>query len=417
MRKWYLLLIFVILLLSGCNGTNVQTEEAEVYPVEFYTVSKQSVEQTISFTGTVMAREHLPIFPVVTGEVKKVHVQNGDQVEAGQLLVELEATEIHNSIEQAEAALQAAQAQLESAKAMRQQAIRQAELQLEQAQQAYQAVQSAEAPEIRLDEDNEQLREVLDPLVQMNQAQRERELQQAEMSVRAAQLALEQAQGTESVQAAEAAVQQAEVGLRIAQQQKKHTRLTAPIAGQVAELAVQEGQFVSPQLPLLSIVDLSRPYVHATVSEGQLQWIEVGQEVQIVLNALNSVTSGQISYISPLPAQQSRSYPVEISLAEAPDGVVPGMLARVTADLTSAEAQLMVPVDAVVYDQDRHVVFVITDGVARARPVTVGEELGEWLVIEDGLDEGEQIVVSGQYSLVDGAKVDIRKERHVDEIN
>ncbi|MDQ0339575.1 RND family efflux transporter MFP subunit [Caldalkalibacillus uzonensis] len=411
------LVILLVIVLSGCNTTAPEEPAAEErYPVDVLTVTEGTVEQTVTISGTVMASEQAAVFPSLPGEVKKVHVNNGDLVEAGQLLVELASQDIELSVEQAQAGLQAAEAQLASAKAMREQGIRQAEQQLAQARRSYELAQSDQSENLSLDIDEEnELTEALRPLLEMNTAQREMEIQQAEMAVKAAELALEQAKGTESVQAAEAAVHQAEIGVKMAEQQRQQLRIIAPISGQVTDLAVFVGQTVSPQMALMNVVDVSQPFIRATVSEAQLKWVQVGQEVDITVNAAGSRSVGQIRYISPIPGQQSRSYPLEVEWEEIPEGIVPGMIAQIELDLAEDKARLLVPIDAVLRQNDTYYVYVVEDGVAKQRAITPGEETAQWIVVQSGLEEGEQIVIQGQFSLYDGAQVNIRKERTIDE--
>ncbi|PIB52448.1 hypothetical protein AOA60_26375, partial [Pseudomonas sp. 2822-17] len=86
----------------------------------------------------------MPVIPLLNGEVVEVHIENGAFVEKGDVLVELDATDMDLNLAQAQAGLDAAEASLESAKNMRKQSIKQAEIQLEQAEDIYDMILEAE---------------------------------------------------------------------------------------------------------------------------------------------------------------------------------------------------------------------------------------------------------------------------------
>ncbi len=366
----------------------------------------------LKLTGHIMAGAHMAILPMLQGEIKAIHVDNGDTVERGDSLFEIDATDAELNISQARAGLDAAEASLTSAKNMRGQSIKQAEMQLEQAQNANKMIAEAEsAVEMDLSDVPEELHAVLESVVAGNMPT-EADKQQAKAAVKQAEMALEQAQATDQIKAAEASVKQAEISVQMAEQQKKYAVVKAPMSGQVTGLNAMVGEMASPQNPMLQLVQMDHPIVEVNVNESMLPNLEVGQEVVVHIRSFNQTYEGKITYISLLPSEQSRSYPVEIELSNTDSNLRVGMLAEVLIDTSSANTeQTVVPVNAVIQQNNETFVYVTTDGESvERRLIAVNNETAEWFGVESGLEVGEYVVVRGSHQLYDGALINVRNE-------
>ncbi|MDQ0253440.1 RND family efflux transporter MFP subunit [Evansella vedderi] len=413
------------LFLVGCNGeSEAQSDEEEsnpVFPVEIIKVEKGILTDEASISGTIMAARHMPVLSMLTGEVTAVHVENGDTVEKGDVLIEVDASDIELNISQARAGLQAAEANYNSAKAMREQGIKQAELQLEQAQELHDMLSNAEEAmdelvdaELLSDVDNipEEFQEFFTRLIMSNLESNlptERDIAQGETAVKQAEMALEQAEGTAQLEAAEAQVKQAEIALEMAEKQKSNAVITAPMAGQITNFNTMVGEMVSPQAPLLQLVQMDEPLVRMDVNESMLPNLKVDQEVEIHVPSFNKTYNGLIKYIGIMPGEQSRSYPVEITITDADEDLRIGMHARAIIHTDVTEEQVLVPVRTVVDENGEKFVYVTADGeTVERRRITIGNETSEWFEIVNGLEAEEFIVERGIHQLYDGAQINVR---------
>lgn len=411
--------LLITALAAGCSSSNNETnaneeEEAVAFPVEIEKVELGQLTDEIKLPGNVMANELTAVMPLLTGEIKAIHVSNGDYVEKGDILVEIDATDIELSASQARAGLEAAQANLRSAKAMREQGIKQAEMQLQQTREMVKALKEAVASTNvnlpNMDNVPEELQSILQTLLAGNMPS-EADVAQAERAVKQAEMAVEQAKSTAQIEAVEASVKQAEIGVQMAERQGRNAVVKAPISGLVNGLNSNVGQMVAPQMPLLQLVQMNNPVVHLNVNEVMLSRLTVGQNVDVLIKSLNSTYEAEITYIGILPAEQSRSYPVEIEIKNSDDNIRVGMVAEVYIDTADAIEQLILPINAVLDDNNEKVVYVTVDGErVERRVIDIQAETQNYLSINSGVREGEFIVVRGNYQLYDGALVNVRNE-------
>ncbi|MCL7746620.1 efflux RND transporter periplasmic adaptor subunit [Halalkalibacter alkaliphilus] len=414
---WVALMLMTLVMLAGCssqtteNSVSADEEQAPIHPVEIEQITKGTLSNDLNLSGHVMAGSHMAVLPMLTGEVKAVHVKNGDTVQRGDALFELDATDVELNIAQARAGLEAAQASLTSAKNMRDQSVKQAEMQVEQAKNTYNMISNAEdSSDVDLSEVPEELQAVFASLLGGSMPT-EQDKQQAKSAVRQAEMGLEQAKSTDQIKAAEASVKQAQISVDMAEQQKTHAVVKAPMSGQVTGLDVSVGEMASPQAPLLQLVQMDSPVVEVNVNESQLPNLKEGQEVIVHIRSFNQTYEGKINYISLLPSEQSRSYPVEIELANPDGNLRVGMLAEVLIETGGDNEQVVAPVNAVIEQNNETFVYVTTDGTTvERRDISINGETAEWFGIESGLQEGEYVVVRGSHQLYDGALINIRND-------
>jgi Cu(I)/Ag(I) efflux system membrane fusion protein len=178
--------------------------------------------------------------------------------------------------------------------------------------------------------------------------------------------------------------------------------LTAPIGGVVAELAAREGMTVSPGTPLFRINGLSTIWVIAEVPENLAAIVRSGNAVQARALALPGVTfQGKVSAILPEVNPVTRTLKARVELANPGNRLVPGMFVTVSLAPAVRSDTLLVPSEAIIQTGKRSVVVVAQDD-GRFAPVDVevGLDSDGRTEIRKGLQEGQKIVVSGQF-LVD----------------
>jgi Cu(I)/Ag(I) efflux system membrane fusion protein len=187
----------------------------------------------------------------------------------------------------------------------------------------------------------------------------------------------------------------------------------APIGGVVTELAVREGAMVSPNMMALTITELGSLWVIAEVPESQAAWVRAGTAAEIRLPSLPGETlAGRVEYVYPELNMETRTLRARIVLEDSGPGLRPNMLANVTLVGEAGEPAVMIPRSALIRSgsEDR-VVVALGEGRFAPRRVIVGAESGDRVVIRDGLAEGEQVVVTGQFLLDSEANLRAGMER------
>ncbi|MCM2311627.1 MAG: efflux RND transporter periplasmic adaptor subunit [Steroidobacteraceae bacterium] len=187
----------------------------------------------------------------------------------------------------------------------------------------------------------------------------------------------------------------------------------APIGGVVTELAVREGAMVSPDMMALTITELGNLWVIAEVPESQSGWVRAGTTAEVRLPSLPGETlAGRVEYVYPELNMETRTLRARIVLDGPGPGLRPNMLANVTLVGEAGEPAVMVARSAVIRSgREDRVVVALGDGRFAPRRVVIGPESGDRVVIREGLAEGEQVVVAGQFLLDSEANLRAGMER------
>jgi RND family efflux transporter MFP subunit len=350
--------LLAALLLAGCAGYTA-TPEAGSEPTEArapaLTVTVAAVETmtartAVAATGTVVAWQEVVVGAEASGiPIVEVKVEEGDTVEAGQLLLRLDDALIQAQVAEQEAAVGEAEASLEAARTTKQRAetlLRKDAISRETAEEADTALKSAEA-----------------------------RLAQAKAALSALEVQLER------------------------------TRIVAPAAGAISAPPALLGAIVQTGTELVRIIRDGRLEVEAEVPEQYLAGIRTGQAVAMTDAAGNTV-AGQVRAVAMAVDSHSRLGTVYVALPEAA-GLRPGMFARVSIS-TDAAPMLGVIQSAIVWRDSKPYVFVVgSDNSVEMRAVVTGPRDGDSIAISAGLSEGEMVVRTGGGFLNDGNTVRI----------
>lgn len=351
----------------------------EVVPVRAVPVEKGRVETTVSNTkaGTVKARRRARISPENAGMVSELGVAEGQRVEAGQMLVQLNDATQQAQLALAKESLKASQASLLEACLSRDRARREFARKREIAERG---VLSADA---------------LDSL--------ETAYQVAEASCIAAG----------------AQVARAEAEVEVARAELGKMELRAPFAGVVAELDAQVGEWITPSPPLLvappvaDLIDPTSLYVSAPMDEVDSGRIREGQRARVTVDSqpgrdFEARVVRVAPYVLDVEAQ-NRTVEIEVELLdrELAGRLLPGTSADVEVILEVRDEALRIPAPSLLAG-DR--VLVVRDGRLEERSVEVGLKNWDYAEVRGGLEAGELVVVSLENPDVKpGARVEVEE--------
>ncbi len=177
------------------------------------------------------------------------------------------------------------------------------------------------------------------------------------------------------------------------------TTLVAPTDGVITDLAVREGATFMPGAVLFRINGLKTVWATAQVPEAQVSMIPPGSSVTVRATAWPGMAfKGSVVALLPEVDPQSRTLPVRIAMDNADSKLAPGMFVSLDFEGQAQQAQLVVPSEAVIVTGERSVVIVARDGGGfDVAEVTVGTEASGKTAILSGLEEGQSIVLSGQF--------------------
>ena len=284
--------------------------------------------------GTVIAKQATVISSRILARIEKINVRAGDRVDKGQLLIQLEQTD------------------LQSRKA-----------------QATNQVQSVEA---RLTEATLQLQRFKDLFER-------RMVAQAELDSATAT--------TESLQAE---LSQSKQLLNEMQSALEYSAITAPISGRIIDRYKEPGDTASPGEKILSLYNPLSLRIEANVRERIALGLDIGDSLSIEVPSLQRELKGTIEEIVPAANAGSRSFQIQV-LMDYSTGMLPGMFARLKFDL-SKEQRLLVPTERIAAVGQIDIVWVQGDAGVQKRIVTTGKTYDNLTEVLTGLEEADQIL-------------------------
>jgi multidrug efflux pump subunit AcrA (membrane-fusion protein) len=401
---------------AGAVGSP-QTPAGAEQPVTIATAEVASVSRTIEASGTIEARELVPVQPTSTGlRVLQILADEGQVVRQGQPLATVDDSLLRTQLVQARAEALEAEAALAKLRAgSRPEEIAQAR---EAARQAAAGVERARADlalsRVRVDR-NQSLanegaisRDRLDEVLTRARSD-EAALEQARARLAEAQQRYRQvASGNrrEDITQAEARFLQARGRMRQIVEQLKNTRVLAPAPGVVVKRNVTVGDVTANNQPLFQIAAVGKLELHLKVPETQLRTIRPGQPVQAIIDATKRVVNGRVREIDPVVDPQSRQATVKVELAPAPD-LRKGMFLRAAIGV-SAGRGLAIPAKALLPQPDGTAIAyrLNPDNTVTARRIEVGKVMADGRVeVRSGIEPGQGVVVKGAPYLKDGDRV------------
>jgi RND family efflux transporter MFP subunit len=211
-----------------------------------------------------------------------------------------------------------------------------------------------------------------------------------------------------------ARVDSLKANLNLDQLRVRRSRIRTPTAGIVNRVFVEVGQYVGVGDPVAGIIQIDRVKVRVGIPESDVGAVRKINTFSVRIDALGGrVFEGQKYYLSRTADPAARLYDLQIEVPNPDHAILPDMFVRVEIVKRQATDALAVPLFAVSRSDTGEQVYVVEDGVAMARPVTLGIQEG-WIVeVVDGLTAGEALVVVGQRELQDGERVNVvqRAER------
>lgn len=321
--------------------------------------------------------------------------------------------------------LQAVKAQF-SDEAAYEYALKQAKDQLATAKAAYETAQSAasqtsaayeqaKAGIESIDDGKEKLEESLsDTYRSKEQTETVKNLTEAQLNVntqkvqdigkRTAALGVDSAAA--QVNSAKVGAAGAKVGIDSAEYQLDMYTLTAPIDGVIEAVNVKEHDFASPQTPAFVISNKNTMTVTFGVSEGIRGTLRVGQKIQVDRNG--KLYDAVITEIGSMVDQTTGLFMIKSCVSTPDDSLLTGSSVKVTAETYSQADALLIPYDAVYYDDSQPYVYVAQDGVAKRRDVETGIFDMELITVLTGLSTEDTLITSWSANLREGAEVSVR---------
>lgn len=405
--------IVALTMLAGCGAKDSGKAEEQEAPTHVLveTAVRGALDHVIEADAVLYPINQSSVTSKISAPVKRMLVNRGDHVRAGQLLAELENSDLEAAANESRQQYEQTQAQYQTvtgATVPEDRTKSQADVQT--AQQAFDAAKKLYDNRVELQRQGALAQKLVDEAkVAMVQTQSQLETAQRHLET------LNQVSQRETVRGAQAQMDAAKAHYENAAAQLSYARITSPINGVVADRPVHTGEMASSGSPLVSIVDISQVVARANVPVKEAQTIQVGRPARV--SGPDGDLPGTVFVVSPSVDPNTTTVEVWIQLANPGERLKPGGTVHVAIVAETIQNAIVVPASALLYSDNggTKVMVISSDNVAHERMVSLGIRQGDRVQILGGVQEGEQVVVSGGLGLEDKAKVVVDQPKSEDE--
>jgi HlyD family secretion protein len=388
--------------------------EAEVTPVVSVKVAKAekgSIAAQVVAVGTIWPREKADVGAKVSAQIKQMPLLKNKVVRAGEVIAQLESRDLQAQRAEAVAALNEARANERSlitgtipkTNAEDQKALNDAKAKVNNARRLYERRRDLYAQGGISQKDVEAAQ------LDLTTAEDELRLEEQTVNLRGRSL------NPNDRALAAAKTAEAQQHLATLDAQLSYATIRSPITGIVTDQYQYEGEFASAGGKLVTIADTSTVIVKAPFPDTVAAELKPGDAATVVPTDTSAEEmKGQITLLSRSSDPTNRTVEVWITLANGGGKLRANGAAQVTVMANSKDDAITVPASAVTLEasnaDEGTVMIVDARNVARERKVTVGVRSGETIEITEGLQEGDTVVIEGNFALPDGTKVEIAKD-------
>lgn len=341
-------MLILAILLAGCARTEPVKEEAPLVRTQKMQLNGNG--QSSGYPGEVRGRYETQLAFQVSGKISKRNVELGSVVNAGDVLMEIDAKDIQQTVNITSAQMASAESQLN--------------------------------------------------LAQSNLERYRKLFEQGAVS----RAQLDQYENAYEVAAA--AVRQTAAQYTQGANQLGYSALVADSTGVIAAVNAEAGQVVSAGQVVLTLVKDGEREIEISIPENRIEDLRNAQQIRVTFWALPDVTvEGKVREISPVADKITRTYKARISLQNPPAGVNLGMTANVAIASAGSRQAVYIPLAAIYQTGDTPGVWVVANETVSLRPVKVGAFGDGQIQVLEGLQDGDVIVTAGVQKLREGQKV------------
>ncbi len=388
-------LVLAFLALAACGKESAQPAKAPerrtVRDVTVGTVTTGEVDERAEVMGTVKSRTSTTLSSKIVGKILALHAREGSEVQAGQILVELDDSDIAAQVRRAEAR------------------VREAESAIPEVDRAIAASDAARvAAEAQRDLAASTLTRYQQLLQRKSVAPQEYDQVVARQKAAVAEVERAVAEG-QALQAkrqqAQARIETARAELASTQVMQAYAKIAAPISGVVTVKHADVGSLAAPGTPLLTLEDSRRYWLEVAIPDSQAARIRLGQPLAIQIEAAGISISVPVAEIIPAADPATRTTQVRLDLPASPR-LRSGLFGRAWVPIGRRRA-IRVAQEAILERGQLQGVYVVgQDNIARFRLVRTGATGLGAVEILSGLTGGELVVVAGAERVSDGARIE-----------
>jgi Cu(I)/Ag(I) efflux system membrane fusion protein len=189
----------------------------------------------------------------------------------------------------------------------------------------------------------------------------------------------------------------------------------ATVSGTVSQKLVEQGDYIKQGQPLLKIANLNTVWANFDVYENQIELFKKGQEISITSKAYaNKVVKAKVDFINPVLDSKTRTVKLRAVLNNSDNAFKPGMFVegKITGKISDKSKVLSIPASAVLWTGERSLVYIKADAnqpVFEMREIVLGNQMGTTYEVLEGLNDGDEIVTNGTFTVDAAAQLQGKK--------
>lgn len=391
-RTTLLAVLFLLAILAWFATPAVLGSKVTTLPV-----TQGELTQTVVASGKVRSPQRVELSSQISGRVAQIPVAEGQPVQAGQLLIQIDDAELRAALRQAQAQLAQSEGKLaqirQLALPLALQTQRQAEANLTQAQQQFARTEAL-------------VTKGFYSRVQLDDAQRN--LNVAQSQWQAAQLqSLNNQEGGADVLLARTAVDQARASLQVAESRLAYASITAPLPGTILTRSVERGDTAQPGKVLMTLSPAGSTELVAQIDEKNLRLLKLGQKALASADAYpDQRFAAELVFIGASIDPLRGSVEVRLRVPDAPAYLLQEMTVSVDIETARRASALVAPLDGIRDSNSAEPwALVVRDGVATRQPVRIGLRGDGKVEILEGVAKGELLVPAKLATVREGKRV------------
>ena len=210
-----------------------------------------------------------------------------------------------------------------------------------------------------------------------------------------------------TVKTADANHLSARANLSLMQKTYNDTRIKSPISGLVSRKHIELGTMINSNMLVYRVVDLSTLKIEVGLPQALISRVRLNNVAKIKVSALSSqIFEGYVEYISPQADENTGTFAVEIHVKNTKDLIIrAGMTAKIDLILTELDEQLVIPDYALVTKNGNNFIYKVESDTAKLKEIDIAETIGSSVVVANGLNDGDSIVVVGMKNLGTKTKI------------
>ncbi|CAG7644160.1 efflux RND transporter periplasmic adaptor subunit [Paenibacillus allorhizosphaerae] len=390
-------------LITGCTAapdaktSQANTSEVQTKTVKVTKVSKKKISEPLEQVADVVSSLQIDIITKAGGDIKEILKKRGDMVEKGDVILRLDPTDVLIQKEKAQIGVAGSQQQLVKAKQDLEdgkQELKNGIAKLES------SLKDAEKNYSKMRNDYDQ---GLVEKIQLEQT--ETQLNNMKLDLENTRNKLQTMEKTNSLAQLEQAVQSAGVSIKELDRTLENLDVKASVSGVLTDLPVETGMTISAGFKAAQVQQLDPIKIKAELTEQSAALIRGKNELTFYIPGTVDKTKAKVNYIADVMSTQSKSYALELEVANQDRKLKPGMKAQVLLSEEQDQVVVAIPTLSVVREGGDTFVFVLVGDLVEKRKVELGRLNEADQEVISGLKEGEQLVTTGQHQLKDKEKV------------